>query len=129
MMDIQPVQIAGIINVSESNYSIVFDSHKCMMLRQGFVPLFLINEIRSPRIHLLLGIILDIDLVNSILENHSYLFQVALLISSYFHCALKFEVKNRIWPAVTVKLITTDDMKTICLIKPQSLRVLLIDID
>ena len=117
MMDIQPIQIAGIINVSESNYSIVLDSNKCIMFRQGFIPLFLINEIRSPRIYLLLGIILDIDLVNSILENHSYFFQVTPLIPSYFHCVLKFEVKNWKRSAVTIMFIAIDYTKAMRLIK------------
>ncbi len=87
------------------------------MFRQGFIPLFLINKIRSPGIHLLLGIILDIDLVNSISENDSYHFQVFPLIPSYFHCALKFEMENRERSAVTITPVAPHYTETTRLIK------------
>lgn len=85
MMDIQSIQIAGIVNISESNYNIAVDSHKCMMLRQCFIPLFLINEIRSPRIDLLLGIILDIDQVYCGPEEIYNLNQVVGIVTSDLH--------------------------------------------
>lgn len=42
---------------------------------------------------------------------------------------LQREMEYRKMSAIAVKFITTDDMKSICPIKPQSLRVLLIYID
>ena len=117
MMNIQPIQISGIINISESNYNRVHDSHKCMMFRQGFIPFIHINKIRCPYIYLFLGIVPNIDFMDRIMKKHDYLFQVTLRISSYFHCALKFEMKNRKKTAITIIFIAAGHTETMRLIK------------
>ena len=68
LMDIQPVQIAGLIHVPKTNNFAIFYCNDCFVRTERRIPRFQIHFATRPRIQLLLRIILRVHTVNSLVK-------------------------------------------------------------
>lgn len=85
LMDIQPVQIAGLIHVPKTNNFAIFYCNDCFVRTERRIPRFQIHFATRPRIQLLLRIILRVHVVNGLVKEFCQLCAVGRYVFSKLH--------------------------------------------